>query len=363
MSNPKKTPLADHHESLGARMVDFSGWWMPVQYSGILDEHYAVRKSAGVFDISHMGEFFMSGPSACEFLDGLLTNSVSTLQPGKGQYTLMLNEEGGVIDDLIIYQIAEEEYLLIVNAAKIKEDEQWVLQQLNGKAGVEFHNRSEEFSALAVQGPETGRIYTELFGRTMPARNSIEVVETDFGSGWAGITGYTGEEGFEVFLNTNDPVQAAGLFDLVVRSGAKPCGLGARDTLRLEMCYPLNGSDLSPEHTPLEAGLGFAVDLNKPDFVGKKVLTAQKENGLSRRLVALKIEGKAPPPRSHYPVLHANVPIGETTSGVMSPSLGEGIAMAYLPTEFAKRDTQLQIEIRGRHFPASVVAKPFYNKS
>ncbi|MEI6033980.1 MAG: glycine cleavage system aminomethyltransferase GcvT [Verrucomicrobiae bacterium] len=350
-----KTPLFDAHLAAGGRMVDFSGWQMPVQYSGILDEHMAVRESAGVFDISHMGEFFVGGPGCVAWLDSLLTNNVAALEPGCAHYSLMLNERGGVIDDLIVYRLGPERFLLVVNASMIVEDAGWMKVRLG--EGVTFENRSAGYAALAVQGPDSGKIFAEMFGRAMPeSRNRV----LEIGEGFVVTTGYTGESGFEWIVPA---AGAAESWRKVLAAGAKPCGLGARDTLRLEMCYPLNGSDLSPAHTPLEAGLGFFVDFSKPDFVGKAALVAQKASGIPRRLCAIKAAEKSPPIRSHYPVFLAGTQVGETTSGAHSPSLGCGIAMAYLPAEFAKPGQEVAIEIRGKKFCACVHKKPLYQKS
>ena len=337
-------------------MVDFSGWEMPVQYTGILDEHRAVREACGVFDISHMGEFFVRGPRAAEWLDGLLTNRVSRLGPGESQYTLMLNERGGVIDDLIVYCLGVQAFLLIVNAAKIEEDEAWMRRHL--LTGVEFENRSDDFAALAVQGPQAGRIFEKIYSQPMPAQRNrvIRIVRGD-AEILAATTGYTGEPGFEVVVPAGD---AGPAWDAMLAAGAKPCGLGARDTLRLEMCYPLNGSDLSPERTPFEAGLGFFVDMAKPDFTGKAALEAQKASGLPARLCALRVEEKSPPIRSHYAVFANGEKVAETTSGALSPSLGCGIALAYLPFTLAKSGQDLEIEVRNRRYRAAVVNKPFY---
>ena len=335
-------------------MVDFAGWEMPVQYSGILAEHKSVREAVGVFDISHMGEFFVSGSGSAAWLDSLLTNCVAALSDGEAQYSLMLNERGGVIDDLIVYRLSPEDFLLVVNASMIDEDAAWMKAGLAG--GVKFDNRSAELAALAIQGPEAGSVFEKLFNSAMPAeRNRV----LQIGGGFVVTTGYTGEAGFEWIM----PVaEAAAAWQRTLDAGAKPCGLGARDTLRLEMCYPLNGSDLSPDRTPLEAGLGFFVDLEKPEFVGKAALTAQKLAGLPSRLCALRVTEKAPPIRPHYPVWIDGKPVSETTSGALSPSLGEGIALAYLPVEFSKPGQAVEIEVRGRRFRACVRKKPLYQK-
>lgn len=335
-------------------MVDFAGWEMPVQYSGILAEHKSVREAVGVFDISHMGEFFVNGPGSCSWLDSLLTNRVAALSEGEAQYSLMLNERGGVIDDLIVYRLGPEDFLLVVNASMIDEDEAWLKARVPG--GVTFENRSAGLAALAIQGPEAGRVFEKLFHRGMPAeRNRV----LRFGQEFVVTTGYTGEAGFEWIVPA---AEAASAWHRTLDAGAKPCGLGARDTLRLEMCYPLNGSDLSPDRTPLQAGLGFFVDLDKPDFIGKSALSAQKRDGVPDRLCALRVTEKTPPIRPHYPVWIDGKPVTETTSGALSPSLGEGIALAYLPAEFAKPGQEVEIEVRGRRFRACVRKKPLYQK-
>lgn len=347
-----RTPLYDKHVAAGGRIVDFAGWEMPVQYSGILDEHRAVREACGVFDISHMGEFFVRGEGSAAWLDSLLTNRVARLSPGEAQYTLMLNERGGVIDDLIVYRLGESEFLLVVNAAKIDEDAAWLRQHL--VAGIEFENRSNDYAALAVQGPRASVVFEETFARALPNERN-RVIHWD--GLFAVTTGYTGEAGFEVLVPTR---QAEAVWDQLLAAGAKPCGLGARDTLRLEMCYPLNGSDLSPDRTPLEAGLGFFVDLEKGDFVGRDALVAQKKDGIPTRLAAILVTEKSPPIRPHYPVCAEGEVLTETTSGALSPSLGVGIALAYLPFALAKVGQPLEIEVRGRRYAASVVKKPFY---
>ena len=335
-------------------MVDFAGWEMPVQYSGILAEHKSVREEVGVFDISHMGEFFVGGPGSVAWLDSLLTNNVASLSDGTAQYSLMLNERGGVIDDLIVYRLGAEKFLLVVNASMIEEDAAWLNSHMAG--GIEFENASGRFGALAVQGPSAAGIFEKLFGRKMPdERNRI----LQLGENFVVTTGYTGEAGFEWIMPAGEAVAAWGR---CLEAGAKPCGLGARDTLRLEMCYPLNGSDLSPDRTPLEAGLGFFVDLDKPDFVGKSALVAQKAAGVPARLCALRVTEKAPPIRPHYPVWIGGNPVTETTSGALSPSLGDGIALAYLPFEFSKPGQEVEIEVRGKRFRACVRKKPLYQK-
>ena len=357
----KRTPLHAEHVRLGGKMIGFGGWDMPVQYSGIMDEHHAVRKALGVFDISHMGQFFVNGAQAAAWLNRMLANNVERLAVGQGQYTFLLNERGGVIDDLIIYHIGDEEWLLVVNAAKIDEDFAWM--RAHAAPGAVLENRSADYAGLAVQGPNAAEWFQKFVrgGCIAPQRNGI--VRTELGGVplFIARTGYTGEDGFEIFCPAADAVQ---LWNDVLATGAafgiKPCGLGARDTLRMEMCYPLNGNDLSPERTPLEAGLGFFVALDKTDFIGRAILAQQKAAGLKQRLAAFKMTGASPPPRSHYSVWKDGVQIGETCSGGLSPTLGCGIGLAYLPIEIAKPGTDIEIEIRGRRFPALVEKKPLH---
>jgi aminomethyltransferase len=365
MTNPadKKTPLYDEHVRLGARMVPFGGWLMPVQYTGIVDEHQAVRNAVGMFDISHMGQFVVSGNGARAWLDTMLTNNVSKLDVDQGQYTFLLNDNGGVIDDLIVYRTGEAEFLLVVNAAKVDEDLAWLEQHCAGR--IVLKNRSAEFGGVAIQGPRVIDLFHELLGHDveLPARNCIgDFVIEDMPVSIA-RTGYTGEDGVEVFFRAQD---AAKLWNLVLERGrelnAKPCGLGARDTLRLEMCYPLNGSDLSAERNPIEAGLGFFVDLEKRVFTGRDKLLETKTNGARERLVAFKMNGKAPPPRPHYALFSNGKPVGEISSGTLSPSLNIGIGMGYVSAASAKIGTPLEVEIRGQKFPATIEKKPLYKK-
>ena len=361
---PKKTPLYDEHVRLGAKMIPFGDWIMPVQYSGIMDEHQAVRKNVGVFDISHMGQLTANGPRAGAWLNEMLTNNIDKLEVGTGQYTFLLNESGGIIDDLIVYRTAPEEFLLVVNASRTDEDFAWLKEHLGDNA--DLQNRSADFGGLAIQGPRIIELLQALVGKEaeLPSRNQIKNFEYDGIRVSIARTGYTGEDGVEVFFTAKD---AAKVWTDVLTQGRaldiRPCGLGARDTLRLEMCYPLNGSDLSPEHNPIEAGLGFFVDLKKPNFTGREVLANAKENGTPNRLIAFRMKGKGPPPRPHYSVWREGEKIGETTSGTLSPSLNEGIGMAYVAAAHAKVGTEIEIEIRERKLPAIIEKKPLYKKS
>ncbi len=361
---PRKTPLFDEHVRLGAKMIPFGDWMMPVQYSGIIDEHKAVRKNVGVFDISHMGQLVATGPRAGAWLNEMLTNNIDKLEVGTGQYTFLLNEQGGIIDDLIVYRTEPEKFLLVVNASRTEEDFAWLQKHLADSTAL--GNRSADFGGLAIQGPRVIELLQAMVGKEteLPERNQIKDFAYDGITLTIARTGYTGEDGVEVFFAAKD---AAKVWNDLLSKGKefdiRPCGLGARDTLRLEMCYPLNGSDLSPKHNPIEAGLGFFVDLKKPKFVGREVLTEAKEKGTATRLIAFRMKSKGPPPRPHYSVWQDGQRIGEVTSGSLSPSLNEGIGMAYVATEHARVGSEIEIEIRDRKLPAVIEKKPLYKKS
>ena len=374
----RKTPLYDEHVRLGAKIVPFAGWLMPVQYTSIVEEHQAVRNNVGIFDISHMGQFIVDGPTGRDWLNVMLTNNVEKLDVGVGQYTFLLNEHGGIIDDLIVYRIANETFLLVVNAARTAEDFAWLQNHLKEWRSLErpgdglknavpcnLTSRSANFGAVAIQGPRTIALFQALFGKhiELPARNHIVDVPFDITNVSVARTGYTGEDGIEVFFGAMDAVR---FWNAVLEQGKplgiKPCGLGARDTLRLEMCYPLNGSDLSPERNPIEAGLGFFVDLAKPDFVGRDALLKTKQSGPPEKLVPFRMTEKGPPPRPHYAVFCNGERIGEVTSGTLSPSLNWGIGMAYVSSAHAKIGAEIDIEIRGQKFAATIKKKPLYRK-
>ncbi|HXA08509.1 MAG TPA: glycine cleavage system aminomethyltransferase GcvT [Chthoniobacterales bacterium] len=360
----KRTPLYEEHVRLGAKIIPFGGWLMPVQYSSIMEEHQAVRKSVGVFDISHMGELVATGQRAGEWLNTMLTNNIAKLEVGSGQYTFLLNDEAGIIDDLIVYRIDDQRFLLVVNASRIEDDFAWLQSHL--ASDVQLENQSDEYAGLAIQGPRVGELFQAVFGdgKPMPARNQIAPFDLGGTNIRVARTGYTGEDGIEVFFAAQAaPRVWKEILEKGKSLGIRPCGLGARDTLRLEMCYPLNGSDLSPAHNPLEAGLGFFVDLAKPHFTGREKLLRDKEAGLSRRLVPFKMKGKSPPPRPHYRVFRDGKEAGELTSGTLSPSLNYGIGMAYLTTPEPKPGEEIEIEIRGQKFPAVIEKKPLYKKS
>lgn len=362
----KRTPLESAHIACGARMVEFGGWFMPVQYSGIMEEHKAVRSASGMFDISHMGEVLVEGPGALSWLESLLTNRVGKLALTRGQYTLMLDDKGGVIDDLIIYRTGEMSYFLVINGACRDLDLEWMRSRLPSDGSVVLNDLGDAYAAIALQGPDSEKVLRSLYPVCeVPKRNGIALLKESTGivPSLVARTGYTGEDGFELFVPVADGIA---LWESLLAAGVKPCGLGSRDTLRLEMGYPLNGSDLSRERTPLEAGLDRFTGLNDPekgDFSGRKALESQRLAGLPSRLTPLKLTVSGPPLRSHYAVISDDAPIGETCSGALSPSLGEGIAMAYLPPSFSAPGTALEIEVRGRRYAATITTLPFYRKA
>jgi len=354
MASLKRTPLYAAHLELGAKMVEFGGWEMPVHYSGIVEEHTAVRERVGLFDISHMGEVLVAGPNAEAVLNRLLTNDVRKIEVGQAQYTVMCNERGGVIDDLIVYRVEPSVYLLVVNAANIETDFAWMNAQAN--APVVFENESDKTAAMALQGPLAAK-FLENSARIQHFH--IER-ETLFGHVcWVARTGYTGEDGFEILCDAGDAVEIwTELLEFGAEFGIRPCGLGARDTLRLEMCYPLNGNDMTEDTTPIEAGLGRFVAVDKGEFIGRPVLVEQREKGVARKLVAFKMTGKSPPPRPHYPIVAGGRKVGEVTSGTQSPTLGVGIGMGYVEPGVQA----VEIEIRGKLFPATIEKKPLLKK-
>lgn len=377
----KRTPLFAAHQKLGARLVEFGGWEMPVQYSSIMDEHQAVRRAAGLFDISHMGEVRVSGPNALAFLNRTLTNDLRKLAPCHGQYTLMCNEHGGVIDDLYAYRLGEDDFLLVINASRIEPDVAWLRQQFQAaKLGAtdRFENVSDALGAVALQGPRSAEFIDECFPKIVagPAgvgraselkKNQVGLFTFDGCQIHVARTGYTGEDGFEVIA----PAEIiAAIWERIMSAGhahcLQPAGLGARDTLRTEACFPLYGHELDEETTPIEAGLGFFVALDKGEFIGRDVLAKQKAEGVKKKCVAFKMTDKSAPPRPGYSIWNpsdAAAPIGKVVSGTQSPTLGIGIGLGYVPPEFAKPDTAIAIEIRGRRAPAVVVQKPFYRKA
>jgi glycine cleavage system T protein (aminomethyltransferase) len=342
-----QTPLHDRHVALGARMVPFAGWEMPVQYEGVIQEHRAVRTDAGVFDVSHMGEIEIEGPRVPAFLQSLLSNDLDKIAPGQAQYTLLTNESGGIIDDLIAYRLEECRYLLVVNASNRDADFHWIKER--EVSGTDVRDISDEYGLLAVQGPNA----IEKLG--LPPAPAFTFAEAEVGGTQVMVnrTGYTGEEGCELLCMAED---AGALWDAVLGRGVTPCGLGARDTLRLEACFPLHGNDISPETDPISAGLGWTCALGK-EFTGVDVLRAIKEQGPERKLVAFVMEEKAIP-RQGMPIEGG----GEVTSGSHSPMLDVGIGMGYVPSAQAAPGTKLTIDVRGKPRTARIVKKPIYTR-
>jgi aminomethyltransferase len=374
----KRTPLFAAHQRLGGKLIEFGGWEMPVQYSSIVDEHLAVRKAAGIFDISHMGEICVSGPSAAAFLNRALTNDIRKLAVGQGQYTLMCNERGGVIDDLYAYRLTDEEYLLIVNASRIDADWDWLQEQYEAgsvSGEIRIKNASEEFGAVAIQGPRTVDFINDVvpggsIGGTFVnqvtdlKKNELGAFVFDAATIYVARTGYTGEDGFEIIAPAEN-IEAVWTRALAVghKGCLQPAGLGARDTLRTEVCYPLYGHELDENTTPIEAGVGFFVSLDKGDFVGRGVLAEQKANGTKKKLVAFRMTEKSAPPRPHYPIWIDGAAVGEVVSGTQGPSLNAGIGLGYVPSSSAKPGNKLEIEIRGKRAQAEVVPKPIFRKT
>ncbi|HEX5469106.1 MAG TPA: glycine cleavage system aminomethyltransferase GcvT [Gaiellaceae bacterium] len=339
MQTLRRTPLYERHAALGARLVPFAGWEMPVQYTSIVAEHRAVRTSAGVFDVSHMGELRLQGEGAHAYLQGRLSNDLDRIPDGHAQYTLLTNEQGGIVDDLIAYRRGPDDYLLVVNASNVEPDH---------AALSETDDVSADWALLAVQGPKA------------LAKLGIEIAPFTFSEGEVlGVhcliagTGYTGERGCELGCAPDDAVR---LWDAILAAGVTPCGLGARDTLRLEASYPLHGNDISPERTPIEAGLGWACALDK-DFTGVDVLRAQKEEGTPERLVAFVMDDKGIP-RPGMAIEEG----GTVTSGSLSPMLERGIGLAYVPTDLAAPETAVTVDLRGRARAAHIVKKPIYKR-
>ena len=347
MQTLRRTPLHERHVALGARMVPFAGWEMPVQYEGVIPEHRAVRTNSGAFDVSHMGELEVEGPRVHELLQSLLSNDLDLIEPGGAQYTLLTNERGGIVDDLIIYELDPFRFFLIVNASNRDADYGWLKER--EVPGSDVRDVSDQYGLIAVQGP-----------RSLERLGLDPAPAFTFAEGQvAGITcmvnrtGYTGEEGVELLVMADE---AAALWDAVLERGVTPCGLGARDSLRLEVCYPLHGNDIDPDTDAISAGLGWVCALGK-DFTGAAELRRIKETGPERRLAAFVMKERAVP-RQGMPILEG----GEVTSGTHSPMLDAGIGMGYVPAELAEAGTNVTIDVRGRHRRARVVPKPIYRR-
>ncbi len=357
----KRTPLYEEHVALGGKIVPFAGFEMPVQYpTGITAEHMAVREDAGLFDVSHMGEFVVRGPQALDLIQRVTVNDASKMEVGQAQYSAMCLESGGIVDDLIVYRF-DDKYMLVVNASNLDKDLAWIRAHGEG-LDVEVEDRSDATALLALQGPAARDILRPMVDIDLDDVRYYRFAEGTVNGVTAVIsgTGYTGEDGFELYVRAED---AVGLWRAILSEGAdrgvQPAGLGCRDSLRLEVGYALYGNDLDDEHTPLESGLGWITKVDKGDFVGREAIVRQKEEGVQRRLVGLRLTGKGFP-RPSYAVLSDGEPVGVVTSGTVAPSLGYGVAMGYVPTGLAKPDTELEIEIRGRPVEAIVQRPPFY---
>jgi len=358
----KKTPLYAAHRRAGAKMVEFAGWDMPVQYQGVIQEHLAVRGQAGLFDVSHMGEIEVRGEGALDLCQRISANDVARMKPFQAQYNLLLNENGGIVDDVIFYRLSAAIFFICVNAANTDKDFHWIERQAS--AAVEVENVSAKYAQLALQGPRAKKILEPLTALDLGELKSFYFAFADV----AGVrclvarTGYTGEDGFELYCNADD---ATRLWDALLHAGAPaglcPAGLGARDTLRLEKGYPLYGHELDDTTTPLEAGLGWVTKFSKPHFIGRDILIRQKETGVKRKLVGLEMiePGIA---RSGYGLFKGGQSIGRVTSGTKSPSLGKSIALGYVASAESELGNLVDVEIRGRHMPAKVVSIPFYSR-
>jgi glycine cleavage system T protein (aminomethyltransferase) len=347
MQTLQQTPLHARHVELGARLVPFAGWDMPVQYDGVIAEHRAVRTDCGVFDVSHMGELEVEGPRAGDLLQGLLSNDLDPIDVGEAQYTLLTNEQGGIVDDLIVYRLEPFRYLLVVNAANARADYEWLKER--ELRGSDIRDVSDEYALLAVQGPRS----SERLG--LPEAQPFTFAAGTIGGVECMVnrTGYTGERGVELLIEADEAVE---LWDAVLERGAKPCGLGARDTLRLEVCYPLHGNDISPETDAISAGLGWVCALDK-QFTGVEELRRIKAEGPERRLAAFVMVDKAIP-RAGMAIEEG----GEVTSGSLSPMLEVGIGMGYVDAAVAAPDSELTIDVRGRPRKARAVKKPIYER-
>lgn len=356
-----KTALYDKHVSLGAKIVPFAGFDMPVQYSGVTEEHFAVREKVGIFDVSHMGQFFVEGPSATDLLQFVGTNNVDSLENGKAQYTCLPNGNGGIVDDLIVYKMADEKYFVVVNASNIEKDWNHISKH-NEKFGAKLTNASDEMSLIAIQGPkatETLQKLTETNLSEIPYYHFTEGKIAGFDDVIISNTGYTGSGGFEIYFKNENAVK---IWEAITEAGEEfgliPCGLASRDTLRLEKGFCLYGNDIDDSTSPLEAGLGWITKFEK-DFVDKEVLAKQKEEGITRKLVGFEMQEKAIPRHDYLVVDAEGNEIGKVTSGTMSPMKKIGIGLAYVAKPHFKIDSEIFIQIRNKNIPAKVVKLPF----
>ncbi|MFV9510829.1 glycine cleavage system aminomethyltransferase GcvT [Tepidibacillus sp. LV47] len=360
----KKTPLYPLYQKYGAKLIEFGGWELPVQFSGIIEEHMAVRERAGLFDVSHMGEVEIRGKDALQFIQKMITNDAAKLVDDKALYSPMCYPDGGTVDDLLVYRLAEDHYLLVINAANIDKDVAWLQEHREGD--VEIKNISFEVSQFALQGPLAEKVLQKIADIDLSTIGSFSFrrdVDLKGIKAMVSRTGYTGEDGFEIYLSNDD---APKLYDIILEVGKEdgviPCGLGARDTLRFEAKLPLYGQELSPTITPIEAGLGIFVKWDKGDFIGRDALLKQKEEGAPRKLVGIEMIERGIP-RSHYPVYVGNEKIGEITSGTMSPTMKKNLGLALIKTEHATIGNEVWVEIRNKKLKAQIVKTPFYKRS
>jgi aminomethyltransferase len=360
---PQRTPLYDRHRALGARLVDFAGWEMPVSYGGALEEHRAVRQRCGLFDVSHMGEVEVRGRGAAAWCDHLLVNDVARLADGGGQYSILCDDTGGVVDDVIVYRLEPERFLIVVNASTTPGDLEWM--RAHRRPDAELVDQSAQTALLALQGPRAAAVLGAIASVDVAAMRPFTLREGTVASLPARIsrTGYTGEDGFEVFVaSERAPALWDALLEAMVPEEGFPCGLAARDTLRVEAALPLYGTDMDRTTTPLEAGLAWVVKLDKGDFIGRGALAAQREHGIPRRLVGLAMDD-AGVPRHGQAVQVDGVAVGQVTSGTKSPTLGQFVAMAYLPAALAEIGTRVAVDVRGKAHRARVVPRPFYRRA
>jgi glycine cleavage system T protein (aminomethyltransferase) len=352
----RATPLYEQHLELGAKVVPFAGWEMPVSYEGIREEHSAVRRHAGMFDVSHMGQVEVEGPGALSFLQRVLSNDVAKVHVGGAQYSCLCQEDGGVIDDLFAYRLGGDRYLIVTNAANHATDLEWL-----GRHSHEFdaivRDVADRYAMLAVQGPHARTVLEATLGVQLPPRFHVSHVQVGRRPALACGTGYTGEDGVELLL---DPEVAVPVWRELLDAGIVPCGLGARDTLRLEVCYPLHGNELSPERNPIEAGLGWCCK-KETGFIGAEAIASSRAEGTTETLVAFKIEGQGIP-REGNPVMRGEERVGEVTSGTFAPSLEVGAGMAYVKSELAEVGTEVEIDVRGKRRPARIASRPLYSK-
>ena len=361
MTDAKKTPLYDEHLALGAKMLEFAGWALPVRYSEIIEEHQAVRLAVGIFDVSHMGEILVEGSEAEAALNYLTSNDVAKLYDGKAHYSCILNESGGVVDDIIIYRLSQEKYLIVVNAANTDKDFSWFVEH-NKFTGVKFSNVSNQYAQIALQGPKAVALASRVFRKDLSQiqRFHFEQIPFDQEQLLVARTGYTGEDGFEFYCNPDAAVMLwRKLLEFGKEEGIRPCGLGARDSLRLEAAYPLYGHELQDGWSALESGLGWIIKFNKPDFIGKDALVSQKQAGVNRQLVGLKVI-EAGLVREGYLLFDEDMnQVGLVTSGTKTPSLEYPIAMALVDLPFNRVGTRLWAEVRGRRLACEVLRLPF----